>query len=272
MSLKLTFALLLFSFRIGLAQYADSSSASKCRIKRIEFSDSSFFNFKYDEKGRLAEYRYDSDSERRHYTYQYFYNNRGRISHISLTHNDTLRYVCSYVYENNVFTRRRVAFFERQIVRDEIFHYNDKQQIDRIDFKQSDGDSILMRFEYNDAGYPIRRVRLANDYVQNTFAEIEWDTTVRAINPFENLFQGYPISNFFDREIGPWAHYPNHHPVSRYVQRSRDALGQHLHTNIWLFSNFVVNEQGFIKEMKLTHHFDDKVETFLQKCTYENCL
>jgi hypothetical protein len=247
------------------------TKAQKCRISRIEFSDSSFYHFKYDEQGRLKQYNYDSDAEKEHRTFQYFYTENNRISHISLVRNETLMYVCNYVYAHDTFIKRRVAFFERKIVRDEVFHYNEKRQIDRIDYQQSDGDSIIMRFEYNDAGYPIHKVRLSNDFQKNAFTTVTWDTTQIAMNPFETLFEGYPISNFFDREIGNFISYPIKHPITHYISRMRDELGKQIHSDEWFFSDFKTNEFGFITDMKMVNIWDGKERSFLQRCFYENC-
>jgi hypothetical protein len=249
------------------------STAQKCRINRIEFSDSSFYHFSYDALGRLSQYNYDSDSEKAHSVFQYFYNDKNRISHISMTYNGILMYVCNYTYQNDTFTKRQVAFFKRKIVREEIFHYNEKRQIDRIDFEQSDKDTIIMRFDYNDAGYPTHRVRLSNDYMKNSFADISWDTTKRAINPYETLFEGYsyPISNFFDREISIWTDYPIDFPVNHYICRTRDEFGKQINSNEWIFSDIKTNDQDYIIEMTLTNIIDGKKQTYLQKCFYDNC-
>jgi hypothetical protein len=258
-------------FTFSNLTFFTQTQAQNCRIKRIEFSDTSFYNFKYDAQDRLSEYRYDSESENSHRVFQYIYNEKGRISHITCTFNDVLEYVCSFIYDNNIYSKRRVAFFERKIVRDEIVHYNEQGKVDKIDFRQSNGDTILMRFDYDEAGYPFRRVRLSNDFQKNTFSELKWDTTLVAINPFETLFENYPLSNIFDREIGNFPTYPTQHPVTHYIQRTRDELGNQLYVNEWIFSDFKVNEQGYITDMKLVNHMDDKTRPFIQKNFYENC-
>jgi hypothetical protein len=262
---------LLFFYTYFINSLAAQTAEQTCRIKRIEFSDSSFYHFHYDAQGRLSQYNYDSEPEKTHYFFQYFYNEKNRISHIISINKGTLMYVCNYIYANDTFTKRRVAFFERKFVRDEVFHYNTKGQIDRIDFQQSDGDSIVMRFEYNERGYPIQRVRLSNDVFKNSFADITWDTTKRALNPFETLFKGYPISNFFDREISILPDYPIDFPVSHYSSRNRDELGKQLSSTEWIFSNIKTNAHDFIEEMTLTNILDGKTQVYLQKCIYENC-
>jgi hypothetical protein len=259
-------------FFIITASHAQSDSSKiKCRIQRIEFSDTSFYHFKYDAQGRLSEYRYDSETERNHNVFQYFYTEKNQISHITATYNDVLHYVCSYVYEKGAYGKRRVAFFERKMVRDEIPSYNEKNQVDKIHFQQSNGDTILMRFDYDDAGYPIRRVRLANDYQKNSFSEMRWDTSIVALNPFETFFEDYPLSNFFDREIGNFPTYPNQHPVTYFIQRTRDELGKQLYVNEWFFSDFKVNKQGYITTMKLLNKVEGKTFHYTQKNFYENC-
>ncbi len=259
-------------FILTTSIFAQTENAkTKCRIQRIEFSDTSFYHFKYDTQGRLMEYRYDSDSEQRHNVFQYFYNEKSQISHITSTRNDVLHYVCSYVYEKGVYQKRRVAFFERQTVRDETVFYNEKNQVDKIHFQQSNGDTILMRFEYDDQNYPIRRVRLSNDYQKNSFTEMRWDTSIVAMNPFETIFEGYPLCNFFDRDIGNFPTYPNQHPVTYFIQRTRDELGKQLFTSEWFFSDFKVNQHGFITEMKLKNDFDGKIYDYTQRNFYENC-
>jgi hypothetical protein len=264
------FYILLFFF-ICCTALAAQNTPQTCRIKRIEFSDSSFYHFHYDAQGRLSQYNYDSEPEKQHYLFQYFYNDKNRISHIISINKGTLMYVCNYIYANDTFTKRRVAFFERKFVRDEVFHYNTKGQIDRIDFQQSDGDSIVLRFEFNDRGYPIRRARLSNDVYKNSFADITWDTTRKALNPFETLFTNYPISNFFDREISTLPDYPIDFPISHYHSRIRDELGKQLNSTEWFFSNIKTNAHDFIEEMTLTSIINGKTQVYQQKCIYENC-
>ena len=246
------------------------AQAKKYRISRIEDSDTSAYHFAYDAQGRLSQYAYDSESEDEHDVFQYFYNQKSRISHITRSSKGVLLYVCSYIYSNDTLTKRRAAFFERKFVRDEVFHYNEKGKIDKINYQQSDGDSIVMRFEYNDLGYPFRRVRLSNDFEKNRFAEITWDSTRRAISPWDMLFEGYPMVNVFERPVGTLPDYPIEHPIKHYISRTRDELGKLLNTVELTYSNIKTNEQDLITEILLTIQYNGKVSYHHQKYFYEN--
>ncbi|NJN34894.1 MAG: hypothetical protein HC817_12210 [Saprospiraceae bacterium] len=180
-----------------------------CRLEKILCSDSSFVDFFYDSQGRLEHYSYfyEPHDAYHHYAlrkqqFHYFYDSLNRISRIRMIASDTTRYDCHYIYSNNLFTSREVVFFLRTMTRTEVFEYNALQQVTHIRTKQSDGDTIYMRFDYDERGYPIRRTRLSSDYLQNIFAEMEWDTSVFALNPHETMFPNEPITPFFDRETG----------------------------------------------------------------------
>jgi hypothetical protein len=239
-----------------------------CRISRIEYGDSVKVSFTYNEKGQLEKCQYDNTVNKNGPVFSYFYNTQNRISHITLCKNDQLVSVCNYTYNQGKLSKRQIAFFEQSLIRDEILHHNEKEQMDRIHCTQSNGDTISLRFEYNEAGYPIRRIRLSNDSLQNTFAEMRWDTTLRAYHPFETLFQDYPMASFFDRDRSIWTDYPTKHPLKYYINRTRDALGAFLGQEEWIFSNFKTNASGFIEEMTGTHILNGVTKTFVQKNFY----